>query len=82
MIESVLSCLARAPAELAQDLLEEGLHLVGGGSLLRGFDSRLAEEAGIPVTHVESPMECVVMGAGQCIESFEAMRTMFMDPRG
>ena len=82
MIESVLSCLARAPAELAQDLLEEGLHLVGGGSLLRGFDSRLAEEAGIPVNHVESPMECVVMGAGQCIESFEAMRTMFMDPRG
>ena len=82
MIESVLSCLARAPAELAQDLLEEGLHLVGGGSLLRGFDSRLAEETGIPVTHVESPMECVVMGAGQCIESFEAMRTMFMDPRG
>ena len=82
MIESVLSCLARAPAELAQDLLEEGLHLVGGGSLLRGFDSRLAEETGIPVTHVESPMECVVMGAGQCIESFEAMRTMFMDPSG
>ncbi|MDP6696670.1 MAG: rod shape-determining protein [Acidimicrobiales bacterium] len=81
MIDSVVSCLAQAPAELAQDLLVQGLHLVGGGSLLRGFDKRLADETGIPVTHVEAPMECVVMGAGQCIESFEAMRTMFIDPR-
>jgi rod shape-determining protein MreB len=81
MIDSVVSCLAQAPAELAQDLLVQGLHLVGGGSLLRGFDKRLADETGIPVTHVEAPMECVVMGAGQCIESFEAMRAMFIDPR-
>ncbi len=81
IIESVVSCLAQAPAELAQDLLVQGLHLVGGGSLLRGFDQRLSDETGIPVTHVEAPMECVVMGAGQCIESFEAMRAMFMEPR-
>jgi len=81
IIDSVVSCLAQAPAELAQDLLVQGLHLVGGGSLLSGFDKRLADEAGIPVTHVEAPMECVVMGAGQCIESFEAMRAMFIDPR-
>ena len=81
MIDSVVSCLAQAPAELAQDLLVQGLHLVGGGSLLRGFDKRLADETGIPGTHVEAPMECVVMGAGQCIESFEAMRAMFIDPR-
>ena len=81
IIDSVVSCLAQAPAELAQDLLVQGLHLVGGGSLLSGFDKRLADETGIPVTHVEAPMECVVMGAGQCIESFEAMRAMFIDPR-
>ena len=81
IIDSVVSCLAQAPAELAQDLLVQGLHLVGGGSLLSGFDKRLADETGIPVTHVEAPMECVVLGAGQCIESFEAMRAMFIDPR-
>ncbi len=81
IIDSVVSCLAQAPAELAQDLLVQGLHLVGGGSLLSGFDKRLADETGIPVTHVEAPMECVVLGASQCIESFEAMRAMFIDPR-
>ncbi|MBC8195739.1 MAG: rod shape-determining protein [Acidimicrobiia bacterium] len=81
IIDSVVSCLAQAPAELAQDLLVQGLHLVGGGSLLSGFDKRLSDETGIPVTHVEAPMECVVMGAGQCIESFDAMRAMFLDTR-
>jgi rod shape-determining protein MreB len=77
--ESVVTCLSQAPAELAQDLLVQGIHLVGGGSLLRGLDLRLADETGVPVHHVDAPLECVVLGAGQCIESFEAMRVMFMD---
>ena len=42
---------------------------------------RIAEDAGVPVVKVETPMECVVLGAGQCIESFEAMRVMFMEGR-
>ena len=81
MVESVVACLAQAPAELAQDLLAQGICLVGGGSLLQGLDIRLSEETGVPVVPVATPMECVVMGAGQCIESFEAMRAMFMEGR-
>jgi len=81
IIESVVTCLSQAPPELAQDLLVQGIHLVGGGSLLRGLDVRLGEETGVPVHHVDAPMECVVLGAGQCIESFEAMRVMFMESR-
>jgi rod shape-determining protein MreB len=81
IIESVVTCLSQAPPELAQDLLVQGIHLVGGGSLLRGLDVRLSEETGVPVHHVDAPMECVVLGAGQCIESFEAMRVMFMESR-
>ena len=76
-----MTCLAQSPPELAQDLLVQGSHLVGGGSLLRGLDVRLSEETGVPVHHVDAPMECVVLGAGQCIESFEAMRVMFMESR-
>ena len=41
----------------------------------------MSEETGVPVVPVATPMECVVMGAGQCIESFEAMRAMFMEGR-
>ena len=81
MVESVVICLAQSPPELAQDLLAQGICLVGGGSLLRGLDVRLAEETGVPVIYVDTPMECVVKGAGQCIESFEAMRAMFMEGR-
>ena len=81
MVESVVTCLAQAPPELAQDLLAQGICLVGGGSLLRGLDVRLVEETGVPVIYVDTPLECVVKGAGQCIESFEAMRAMFMEGR-
>ena len=81
MVESVLACLAQAPAELAQDLVTQGIHLVGGGGLLRGLDQRLADETHVPVTLVEAPLECVVLGAGRCIESYEAVRAMFLDAR-
>ncbi|MBT3247619.1 MAG: rod shape-determining protein [Actinobacteria bacterium] len=81
MIESAVTCLTQAPPELGQDLMNEGIHLVGGGGLLRGFDVRLAEETGVPVNIVGEPLECVVMGAGKCIEDFTAMRVMFMESR-
>jgi hypothetical protein len=44
MVDSVITCLGQAPPELAQDLITQGLYLVGGGSLLRGLDRRLALE--------------------------------------
>jgi rod shape-determining protein MreB len=81
MVDSVLACLAQAPPELAQDLLMQGIHLVGGGGMLRGLDQRIAREAGVPVQLVDTPLECVVLGAGQCIESYESVRVMFMDSR-
>ncbi|MGD9797721.1 MAG: rod shape-determining protein [Acidimicrobiia bacterium] len=79
--ESVVSCLGQAPPELAQDLIHQGIHLVGGGGMLRGLDRRLANETGIPVHLVDEPLECVVLGAGRCIESYESLRVMFMGAR-
>ncbi len=81
MIESVVSCLAQAPPELSQDLIVQGIHLVGGGGLLRGMDVRLAQETMVPVVRVDAPLETVVMGAGRCIESYEALQAMFIDKR-
>lgn len=81
MIDSVISCLAQAPPELAQDLIVEGIHLVGGGSLLRGIDTRIRNETEIPVHSVPAPLETVVLGAGRCIESYESVRAMFMSQR-
>ena len=79
--DSVVSCLGQAPPELAQDLIQQGIHLVGGGGMLRGLDRRLAEETGIPVHLVDAPLECVVLGAGRCIESYDSLKVMFMGQR-
>jgi rod shape-determining protein MreB len=76
--DSVVSCLGQAPPELAQDLIHNGINLVGGGGMLSGLDARLAHETGIPVHLVDAPLECVVLGAGRCIENYDHLRVMFM----
>ncbi|HZN13007.1 MAG TPA: rod shape-determining protein [Acidimicrobiales bacterium] len=78
IVDSVVQCLGQAPPELAQDLIVQGINLVGGGGLLRGLDRRLAEETAIPVHLVDAPLECVVLGAGKCLESFDSLKVMFM----
>ncbi len=81
IVESVLSCLSQAPPELAQDLIVQGLHLVGGGGMLRGLAARIGREAEVPVRLVSAPLECVVLGAGQVIESYDSVKAMFLDAR-
>jgi len=78
IVDSVIACLGQAPPELAQDLIIQGMHLVGGGGMLRGLDLRLAQETEIPVHLVDAPLECVVLGAGHCVEAFDALKVMFM----
>lgn len=82
MVDSVVSCLAQAPPELAQDLIVQGVHLVGGGGMLKGMDLRLAAESAVPVRRVNSPLESVVLGAGKVIEHYESVQAMFMDDAG
>ena len=65
-----------APPELAQDLISQGINLVGGGGLLSGLDRRLAEETSLPVHLVDAPLECVVLGAGRCLEEFDAVKDL------
>jgi rod shape-determining protein MreB len=81
MIDSVKECLAITPPELAQDLLTRGIYLVGGGALLRGMPERLQYETKVPVELSPQPLEAVVLGAGHCIENYQALRGMFMDAR-
>jgi rod shape-determining protein MreB len=77
----VIACLGQAPPELAQDLIVRGMHLVGGGGMLRGLDLRIAEETEIPVHLVDAPLECVVLGAGKVIEHYDSLKVMFMGNR-
>jgi rod shape-determining protein MreB len=78
IIEAAVECLGAAPPELAQDIISQGIHLVGGGALLRGLAHRLANETAVPVHLVDMPLECVALGAGHCLESFDALRQLFV----
>ncbi|HEV7888586.1 MAG TPA: rod shape-determining protein [Acidimicrobiales bacterium] len=78
IVDSVIKCLGQAPPELAQDLIVQGIHLVGGGGMLRGLDRRLAEETAIPVHLVDAPLECVVLGAGRCVDHYDSLKQLFM----
>jgi rod shape-determining protein MreB len=79
IIDSIVACLGEAPPDLAQDLIVNGIHMVGGGALLRGLRERLTLETEVQVKLVDLPLEVVVLGAGRCIESYDALRVMFME---
>ena len=81
IVDSVISCLGEAPPELAHDLILRGMHLVGGGCMLKGLAQRIANETEIPVYLVDAPLEAVVLGAGRCIEQYDQLRVMFMGAR-
>jgi rod shape-determining protein MreB len=73
--------MAKAPPELAQDFLTRGMYLVGGGGMLRGFKQRIERECRVPVHMSPMPLEAVVLGAGHCIEHYDALKNMFMGAR-
>jgi rod shape-determining protein MreB and related proteins len=66
--------LERTPPDLAADVADRGILLAGGGSLLRGFDERVRMETGMPAQRAESPLTCVVEGAGRSLEELEALQ--------
>lgn len=78
---AVVDCLGETPAELAQDILTSGIWLTGGGAMLAGLDTRLAQDTHVPVHLSEAPLESVVIGAGKALESFELLHDIFMPVR-
>jgi rod shape-determining protein MreB and related proteins len=74
IVAAVLDTLERTPPELASDVIDRGMVLVGGGALLRQLDERLRRETGVPVHVVDDPLMCVAVGSGRCLEEIEQYR--------
>lgn len=68
IVDAVKMTLERTPPELAADILDKGIVLAGGGSLLKGIDRLLNEETGMPVQRAEDPLTCVARGTGIALE--------------
>ena len=63
LVENVRDAFENIPAELAEDILPQGIYLSGGGALLEGLSDRLSEMLNLPVTVGENPQDDVAMGA-------------------
>jgi len=73
IVEAVRIALERTPPELSADIVDKGIILAGGGSLIRKLDIRLREETGLPVTLAEDPLSCVVLGAGEVLKKIDLL---------
>ncbi|MFN0201942.1 MAG: rod shape-determining protein [Bacteroidia bacterium] len=69
--DAILKALENTPPELSADIYERGIHLTGGGALLRGLDKRLAEKTKLPVHVAPDPLKAVVKGTGIALQSIE-----------
>ena len=74
IVEAVRMALERTPPELSADIMDKGIVLSGGGSLLRGLDQRLRNETGLPVVLAEDPLSSVVLGTGRVLEDIDLLR--------
>ena len=70
----VKSVLEKTPPELASDIIDRGMALVGGGALLRKIDQLITKETGVAAYVAEAPMACVAMGAGKALENYAIIR--------
>jgi rod shape-determining protein MreB len=82
IIDAVKTTLDKCPPELSGDVMDRGIVITGGGALLKGIDDRLRHETGMPIHITERPLDSVALGAGKCVEEFEALQQVLIsEPR-
>jgi rod shape-determining protein MreB len=74
MLDAIHAVLERTPPELAADIMDKGLVLTGGGSLLDSLDRLIRDEIGVPVHRVDDPVSCVALGAGKALDHFQVFQ--------
>jgi len=79
IVNGIKDALENTPPELSADLVDMGLTLTGGGSLLKNIDKRFSRETGLPVHIADDPLSCVAMGTGKALEQEETFSTMLFD---
>ncbi|MDP8231780.1 MAG: rod shape-determining protein [Candidatus Zophobacter franzmannii] len=80
ILSAIRQTLERTPPELAADIVDRGMVLTGGGAFLRGLDRLIAEETKLPVTIAETPIDCVVLGAGKVLEELDTLKEVLAIP--
>lgn len=81
IVEAVKVTLEKTPPELAADIMDRGIVMAGGGSLLKGLPRLLSEETGMPVHLTEEPLLAVAKGTGRVLEEIDILRKVLISPR-
>jgi rod shape-determining protein MreB and related proteins len=74
ILDTIKVALENTPPELAADIVDRGIVLAGGGALLRGLDTLIKQETGLPVIVAENPLTAVVIGVGKMLDELELLR--------
>ena len=83
IVAAIKTTIEETPPELLSDVMTNGIHLAGGGSLLRGLDVLIARETKIPCKIIDDPLTAVVRGAGIALENIETLaEVMSKDEEG
>lgn len=78
IIDTIKDSLDEAPPEIVADLMDNGICLAGGGSLLQALDKRLSDELRVRVWVAEDPMSCVARGAGMVLENYDILKSILV----
>jgi rod shape-determining protein MreB and related proteins len=78
--EALRASLEQTPPELASDIVDRGIVMTGGGSLLRGLDTLLREHTNLQLTVANDALLCVVLGCGRILDKFEQYDKVLMKP--
>ncbi|AGB41894.1 cell shape determining protein, MreB/Mrl family [Halobacteroides halobius DSM 5150] len=81
IVRAVKSTLEGTPPELSADIMDRGIVMAGGGSLLAGLDKLLADETGMPVYLADDPLDCVVHGTGKVLEELNNLKDVLITPK-
>lgn len=81
IIEAIRICLEKTPPELAADIMDRGIMMAGGGSLLKGLDTLISRDTGMPVHLAEQPLWSVAIGAGKAMENIDILKKLLIPNR-
>jgi rod shape-determining protein MreB len=79
IVNAVRVALERTPPELSADIVDKGIVITGGGSMLRNLDKRIREETSLPVTLADHPLSSVVLGTGKMLSDFSLLKKISID---
>jgi len=79
IVSAIKKALEHTPPELSADLVDMGLTMTGGGSLLKNIDKRFSKETGLPVNIADDPLSCVAIGTGKALEQPETFSTVLSE---